>query len=126
MEEEIARYPEFQTDDFAVVVQPLTTNLTFPVTRSGKSDLSYLSTDCFHISQKGNARGNFINYKNVLKYIVTKIEIKMYVFQVANALWNNLMQPVGAKTRTWKEVFEEFICPTEERPFIATLRNSRL
>ncbi|KAL7301492.1 hypothetical protein TKK_0005929 [Trichogramma kaykai] len=101
LEEEIAMYPEFQTNDFAVVIQPFTTNLTFPETSDGKSDFSYLSSDCFHISQKGNAR-------------------------VSNALWNNLLQAVGAKSRNWKNTFEEFLCPTERRPFIATPKNSNI
>ncbi|XP_008210181.2 phospholipase B1, membrane-associated [Nasonia vitripennis] len=100
LDEEIAQYPEFQRDDFTVVVQPLTTNLTFPVASNGLSDLTYLSTDCFHVSQKGNAR-------------------------TANALWNNLMQPVGQKSRNWPEIFGEFVCPTERRPYIATPKNSR-
>ncbi|KAJ8670708.1 hypothetical protein QAD02_001967, partial [Eretmocerus hayati] len=57
LDEEIAQYPEFQKDDFTVVIQPWSTNLTFPVISEDMSDLSYLARDCFHISQKGNARG---------------------------------------------------------------------
>ncbi|XP_014216310.1 phospholipase B1, membrane-associated-like [Copidosoma floridanum] len=45
--------------------------------------------------------------------------------QASNALWNNLMQPVEHKSRNWKASFEEFVCPTEENPYIKTLKNSR-
>lgn len=44
-------------EDFAVVLQPFTENLIFPRNRYNTTDMSYLSTDCFHFSQKGYARG---------------------------------------------------------------------
>lgn len=56
---EIAAYPEFQKDDFTVVAQPTLMNITLPVTSEGYFDLTYLSVDCFHISQKTNARCKF-------------------------------------------------------------------
>lgn len=56
IEEEISRYEEFHRDDFTVVVQQFTKNLTFPKTDRDSSDLSFMSSDCFHISQKGDAR----------------------------------------------------------------------
>lgn len=52
---EIATYPEFQRDDFTVVAQPVLMNLRLPLASDGYTDMSYLSTDCFHISQKTNA-----------------------------------------------------------------------
>ncbi|XP_026826913.1 uncharacterized protein LOC113562271 [Ooceraea biroi] len=52
---EIATYPEFQRDDFVVVAQPVLMDLTIPLKSNGKVDLTYLSADCFHISQKLNA-----------------------------------------------------------------------
>ncbi|XP_046738835.1 phospholipase B1, membrane-associated isoform X2 [Diprion similis] len=99
LEEEVATLPEFQTEDFAVVVQPFTTNFSFPVTTSGLTDFTYTSVDCFHLSQKGYARG-------------------------ANALWNNLMEPVGRKSREWYDLFTRFLCPTPKRPYISTMKNS--
>lgn len=43
-------------DDFTVVLQPFTEHLKFPVNRFNTTDLSYLSSDCFHFSKKGYAR----------------------------------------------------------------------
>lgn len=42
-------------DDFAVVLQTFTENFTFPLNRLNNTDLSFLSIDCFHFSQKGYA-----------------------------------------------------------------------
>lgn len=54
-EEDVAKLKEFRNlKDFAVVYQPFTKN--FSVTsKSGKTDLSLLSYDCFHMSQKGHS-----------------------------------------------------------------------
>ncbi|XP_011688726.1 PREDICTED: phospholipase B1, membrane-associated isoform X2 [Wasmannia auropunctata] len=98
-EMEIATYPEFQRDDFVVVAQPTLMNLSIPLASDGYTDMTFLSSDCFHISQKTNAR-------------------------YANSLWNNLLEPVGAKTETWDEPFRKFYCPTPERPYLATMLNS--
>lgn len=49
-------------DDFAVVLQTFTEHLKFPVNRFNTTDLSYLSLDCFHFSQKGYARGENITF----------------------------------------------------------------
>jgi hypothetical protein len=56
---EIATYPEFQRDDFAVVAQPTLINTTIPLASDGFTDMTYLSSDCFHISQKSNALCEF-------------------------------------------------------------------
>ncbi|KAK6633727.1 hypothetical protein RUM44_004334 [Polyplax serrata] len=88
-----------QKEDFAVVLQTFTKHLTFPEVRQGVNDKSFLSADCFHLSQKGYAR-------------------------VTNALWNNMLEPVGSKSEDWKETFERFLCPTEKHPFIYTYGNS--
>jgi hypothetical protein len=54
-EEEVAKLKEFQgLNEFAVVYQPLTRNLSTDIYGSGE-DLSLLAFDCFHMSQKGNA-----------------------------------------------------------------------
>ncbi|XP_011161176.1 phospholipase B1, membrane-associated [Solenopsis invicta] len=97
---EIASYPEFQRDDFVVVAQPVLINSTIPLDSDGFTDMTYLSSDCFHISQKFNA---------------------LY----ANSLWNNLLEPVGAKSMSWENVFHKFYCPTPERPFLTTMLNSQ-
>lgn len=57
-----ARDERFRSkEDFAIVLQNFTKELTFPLQRdsAGKfvCDLTYLSQDCFHFSQKGYARG---------------------------------------------------------------------
>ncbi|TGZ57433.1 hypothetical protein DBV15_11347, partial [Temnothorax longispinosus] len=70
---EIATYPEFQKDDFTVVAQPILVNLTIPLGSDGYTDMTYLSSDCFHVSQKTNAL-------------------------FANSLWNNLLEPVGGRS----------------------------
>lgn len=54
-EENVAKLKEFRgLKEFAVVYQPLTKNFTVAMD-NGKVDLSLLSYDCFHMSQKGNA-----------------------------------------------------------------------
>lgn len=54
-------------DDFTVVLQTFTKNITFPLKRNAAGevvhDLSYLSHDCFHFSQKGYFRGK--NFSSV-------------------------------------------------------------
>ncbi|EZA61437.1 hypothetical protein DMN91_004251 [Ooceraea biroi] len=97
---EIATSPEFQRDDFVVVAQPFLMDLTVPLASDGYSDMTYLSVDCFHISQKANA-------------------------WYANSLWNNLFEPVGAKSTKPIKLFKKFYCSTEERPYLATILNSK-
>ncbi|XP_012527812.1 phospholipase B1, membrane-associated isoform X2 [Monomorium pharaonis] len=97
---EIASYPEFQKDDFAVVAQPSLLGLHVPRASDGYADMTYMSSDCFHISQKSNAR-------------------------IANILWNNLLEPVGAKDTNFTEIFHKFNCPTPKRPYLATIKNSK-
>ncbi|RZC36467.1 phospholipase B1, membrane-associated, partial [Asbolus verrucosus] len=97
---EVGDNPEFDLDDFTVVVQPFTLNFTFPTASGGREiDHSYLAEDCFHFSQKFNAK-------------------------VANDLWNNIMEPVGRKSRDGNDLFKKFNCPTDARPYIFTKRNS--
>ncbi|KAF3430202.1 hypothetical protein E2986_13226 [Frieseomelitta varia] len=54
--EEVADYPEFHRNDFSIVVSPVFKHAKIPFTEDGYIDLSYLSADCFHLSQKSNAR----------------------------------------------------------------------
>lgn len=58
--------------------------------------------------------------------IIQKIIQEIFsIFVDANSLWNNLLEPVGAKTKTWYNIFEKFHCPTPERPYLATMLNSQ-
>ncbi|XP_034254861.1 phospholipase B1, membrane-associated [Thrips palmi] len=99
VELEIGEDPEFQTDDFAVVVQPFTHKLHFPLKTENATDFTYMAPDCFHFSQRGYARA-------------------------ANALWNNMMEPVGEKSMDWFNSFQRFLCPSEQHPYIYTKGNS--
>lgn len=100
MQHDVVYRPEFQNSTtFTVVLQEFTQNLKFPRNGDGNTDFTYMSTDCFHFSQKGYALAT-------------------------NALWNNMFQPIGQKMTNWKREFTDFKCPTEERPFFATLANS--
>lgn len=56
LEAEIGNSEEFDNEEFTVVVQPFTLDFFLPNTKEGVTDYSYLSEDCFHMSQKGNAR----------------------------------------------------------------------
>ncbi|KAJ9576074.1 hypothetical protein L9F63_007039, partial [Diploptera punctata] len=98
---EIANSDRYSTkNDFAVVLQPFLTKSKVPEikSKSGSTfvDLSFLAKDCFHFSQKGHALA-------------------------ANGLWNNMMEPVGKKSRQLgTQPFYKFLCPTEDHPFIYT------
>ncbi|XP_077292094.1 phospholipase B1, membrane-associated-like [Arctopsyche grandis] len=95
---EIPDAPEFSREDFAVVSQPFSMDIKF-MDRLGNTDYAYLSTDCFHFSQKGHARA-------------------------ANGLWKNMMEPVGNKSTNWPKLFDKISCPTPSNPYIFTRKNS--
>ncbi|XP_049799885.1 phospholipase B1, membrane-associated-like [Schistocerca nitens] len=105
-EEELVASGRYDTrDDFTVVLQPFFKAFNTPADpvqrRKEAIDISFLTHDCFHFSQKGHALG-------------------------ANMLWNNMLEPVGNKSeRGLRHVFEDFRCPTEDAPFIFTANNSR-
>lgn len=97
---EVANRDEFHNhQDFTINVQPFLTKIVFPTTQYHLTDYRYLSSDCFHISQIGHA-------------------------MVSNALWNNMLEPVGQKSLNWKKEFQELKCPTQQRPYLATKFNS--
>lgn len=54
------------------------------------------------------------------------MQIMLFFAPAANALWNNLMEPVGEKSTNWPELFSPLLCPTEDHPFIYTHKNSNL
>lgn len=56
-EKEVSFMPEFQSEDFAVVWQPILTESLFPKNKDGIVPIhKYLSIDCLHFRQITNAR----------------------------------------------------------------------
>nr|KAF6430057.1 phospholipase B1 [Molossus molossus] len=92
-----------QREDFAVVVQPFFQNTLVPLNVRGGADLTFFSEDCFHFSERGHA-------------------------EMAIALWNNMLEPVGHKTTSNNFTYSrtKLKCPSPESPYLHTLRNSRL
>ncbi|RVE57408.1 hypothetical protein OJAV_G00215900 [Oryzias javanicus] len=87
-------------DNFTVVLQPFFREVLLPHLPDGRPDRSYFAPDCFHLSQKAHTA-------------------------MAQALWNNMLEPVGDKTFT--QNFTDGIelkCPSEINPFIRTANNS--
>jgi len=85
-------------EDFTVVLQPFYTDTYTPYTVHGDIDYSYFAADCFHYSEKGQEA-------------------------TAEALWNNMVEPVGGKRTRWSPD-EPLECPSEEHPFLYTSKNS--
>jgi len=81
----IQNMAKYQTEDFAVIVQPFFQNVTLPTKSDGSVDTSYFAPDCFHFSQIGHANS-------------------------AQALWNNLFEKVGTKQPYWK-INQPTYCP---------------
>ncbi|KAH0622627.1 hypothetical protein JD844_025094, partial [Phrynosoma platyrhinos] len=92
-----------QREDFAVVVQPFFRNTIMPLNSDGKPDLSFFAVDCFHFSERSHA-------------------------EMAIALWNNMLEPVGHKQSYNNFTYErsKLKCPTSEHPFLFTSRNSKI
>ncbi|XP_045700281.1 phospholipase B1, membrane-associated [Phyllostomus hastatus] len=92
-----------QREDFTVVVQPFFQNTLVPLDERGGADLTFFSEDCFHFSERGHA-------------------------EMAIALWNNMLEPVGRKTTSNNFTYSrtKLKCPSPERPYLHTLRNSQL
>lgn len=91
-------------EDFTVVIQPFIKLFNAPLDKKRQFeeviDISYVTYDCFHFSQKGHALA-------------------------ANLLWNNMMQPVGTKSETTMDfIMKDFVCPTARSPYIFTANNS--
>ncbi|XP_065535529.1 phospholipase B1, membrane-associated isoform X2 [Lathamus discolor] len=87
-------------ENFTVVIQPFLRNPKISLGQDGHPDVSYFAPDCFHPSQKGHA-------------------------QLAKALWNALLQPVHQKADSF-DFMEDIVldCPTQDKPFLATYKNS--
>ncbi|KAM6221123.1 phospholipase B1, membrane-associated [Rhynchocyon petersi] len=92
-----------QREDFAVVVQPFFQNTVIPLNDRGGADLTFFSEDCFHFSERGHA-------------------------ELAIALWNNMLEPVGRKTTSnnFTHSRTKLKCPSPEHPYFYTPRNSQL
>ncbi|XP_075215113.1 phospholipase B1, membrane-associated-like [Lycorma delicatula] len=93
-----------QREDFTVVIQPFMKLFNAPLDPELRKkeviDISYVTYDCFHFSQKGHA-------------------------MAANLLWNNMLEPVGYKTKSpLDHVMGRFLCPTEKTPYIFTYNNT--
>lgn len=54
----IVNREEFNNKNFTVNLQPFIDILEFPLKSDGSTDFSFMSHDCFHLSQKGYALGN--------------------------------------------------------------------
>lgn len=97
---EIVKMPEFHDrSDFEVSLHPFLDQTDIPKVANGATDYSYMSKDCFHLSQLGHARA-------------------------ANAYYNSMLTPERMRLRYWTNEFETFLCPTQQQPFITTSRNS--
>ncbi|KAH0622631.1 hypothetical protein JD844_025098, partial [Phrynosoma platyrhinos] len=87
-------------EDFTVVVQPFMEEATMPMTPEGLPDSSYFAPDCFHFHQKTHS-------------------------QAARALWNNMLEPIGGKTKLKALETEITVkCPNQTQPYFMTYRNS--
>lgn len=86
-------------DDFAVVLQPFFQKTNLPRTDDGAVDTSFFAPDCFHFSAKAQA-------------------------EAAKSLWNSMVEPVGSKKTSW-HVGEALECPTAEKPYFFTKKNSK-
>ncbi|XP_068436917.1 phospholipase B1, membrane-associated [Clinocottus analis] len=87
-------------DNFTVVLQPFLREVVLPKLADGRPDRSYFSPDCFHLSQKAHTI-------------------------MAQALWNNMLEPVGNKTFTQDFSADiDLKCPSKANPFFRTAVNS--
>ncbi|XP_072032181.1 phospholipase B1, membrane-associated-like [Amphiura filiformis] len=96
--EELISSGDFDTDDFAIVYQPVTSTSYVPVAENGRADDSFFAPDCIHLSRKGHASS-------------------------AYHLWANMLEPVNAKDTMWSPEMGEYL-PCPKSPYIYTNRNS--
>ncbi|XP_060044403.1 phospholipase B1, membrane-associated-like [Erinaceus europaeus] len=87
-------------DDFTVVLQPFFQNLILPVGQDGRPDICYFAADCLLPSQRLHT-------------------------QLARALWNNMMAPLGNKKDFLNlEIEMPLFCPDPNMPYVRTIKNS--
>lgn len=97
--ERVSFRSEFHRDDFTVVFQPFFKDASVFLDNDKMPDMTIMSVDCIHLSQKGHAIA-------------------------ANGLWNNMLQPRLHKTTGLKRLFQEFKCPNQKEPYLYTYFNS--
>ncbi|XP_078473171.1 phospholipase B1, membrane-associated-like [Lampetra planeri] len=88
-------------DSFTVALQPCIRDTLPPTLPDGEVDSSFFALDCFHFATKGHE-------------------------SFTSALWNNMMEPEGAKTVLAQLTHPppQLVCPSEESPYIYTRQNS--
>ena len=47
------------------------------------------------------------------------------MFQDANGIWNNLLEPADNRTNFTRDTFERFLCPTSESPYLTTRKHKQ-
>nr|CAD7603145.1 unnamed protein product [Timema genevievae] len=61
--------------------------------------------------------------------LLTRLSIGIQILaertEVANSLWNNMLEPVTNKSFGWEPLMKRFRCPTTEAPYFFTNRNSK-
>jgi hypothetical protein len=87
-----------ERDDFEVNLIKFTKNMRIPMTRDNSTDYTYVSTDCFHLSQKGHS------------------------FFAIN-LWNQILTKENERSTDTSFNYDDFQCPTEQHPFVRTRKN---
>lgn len=97
--ERVSLRAEFHREDFTVVFQPFFKDASVFLGNDKKPDMTIMSVDCIHLSQKGHAIA-------------------------ANGLWNNMLQSQLHKTTGLKHLFQEFKCPSPNEPYLYTYFNS--
>ncbi|CAJ0586666.1 unnamed protein product, partial [Mesorhabditis spiculigera] len=92
----------FDGDDFTFVIQPWFEEVDKIPHVKNESILDFFAPDCFHFSQLGHSI-------------------------VAHNLWNNMLEPVGQKTRYMPlDLYEPHLsCPDPKCPFYRTHKNSQ-
>lgn len=101
--ERVSYREELHTNEFTVVYQPFFKDASVKYVKSNNPkdyDLSIMSIDCVHLSQKGHAVS-------------------------ANSLWNNMLERVGQKSSGLTPLFQKFRCPSEIEPYLFTNYNSQ-
>jgi len=93
----IAAMGRYQTDTFAVVVQPFFQQTEIPKKADGQYDRSFFAPDCFHFAGKAQAAA-------------------------AVGLWNNMLEPQGSKHLSWG-LGQLPKCPTRDQPYICSPTN---
>ncbi|XP_051472021.1 phospholipase B1, membrane-associated [Apus apus] len=87
-------------ENFTVIIQPFLQNVKIPFGQDGHPNVSYFAPDCFHPSQEGHS-------------------------QLAKALWNAMLQPVGQKADSFDFMADIVLdCPAQNKPFLGTYKNS--